>query len=588
MNRPPAPGAILPPLLRGTKGLLLVWLVASLILLAIAAPMLPGMQAKDPDDFMRLLEVRDWLSGQSWWDVRQHRMLPPLGADMHWSRLVDLPIAATLLVFRLFLAEPAASTAAMALVPLIELLVAMALIRRLLLALGEREAVALGGAALVPLFPVLTSNFLPLRIDHHGWQAILALACMLATRERTRRGAAIAGLLAGLWLTISLEGLMLVAALCALLAWRYVATRERALSPFLGAAAVSMTLLFLATRPLSWLAQPTVDAVSWPHIAAFAAAALLTALAPRLPGQRGPTGRALALAPAALAGAAIILAGLGPAAADPFSRMDPIVRRWWFDYIPEGLPITAQDASTTLMLLWTPGLVAAGWLTLRSIRPATAARWNEPVAMALIAALLSLVVMRTCVAAQLLCVPLSAVMIARALPSLRASRLMVVRVAGTVLCLVTLTPSLASGLGKHLPVGAPATSARPSSAGSAPCRLETLNRLPRSHIFTTLGLGPEILVRTPHSVVIGSYHRNDAAMRQVIEAFSGDPRTAEGIVRGQHAAYVVLCDSDPESHVMASRRGDALAGALLAGHGPGWLEAVQGFDGALKVFRVRH
>jgi hypothetical protein len=586
MNRPPAPGAALPPLLRGTRGLLLVWLGASLVLLAIAAPLLPGMQAKDPDDFMRLLEVRDWLSGQSWWDVRQHRMLPPQGADMHWSRLADLPIAAALLFFRLFLAEPAASTAAMALVPLIELLVAMALIRRLLLALGEREAVALGGAALVPLFPMLTSNFLPLRIDHHAWQAILALACVLATRRKGPQGAAIAGLLAGLWLSISMEGLMLVAALCALLAWRYVIRRERALAPFLGAAAFSMAVLFLATRPLSWLAHPAADAVSWPHAAAFAAAALLAALAPRLPGQHGPTGRALALAPAALAGAAILFAGLGPAAADPFSRMSPIVRQWWFDYIPEGLPITAQDASTVMMLLWTLALVIAGWLTLRG-RP-SAPRWNEPIAMALIAALLSLVVMRACVAAQLLCVPISAVMIARVLPRLRASRLMVVRVVGTVLCLVALTPSLASGLGKHLPSGAAAPSA-PSSAAtsSAPCRLETLNRLPRSHLFTTLGLGPEILARTPHSVVIGSYHRNDEAMRQVIEAFSGDPHAAQAIMRGQQAAYVVLCDSDPESHVMASRRGDNLASVLLAGRVPGWLEPVSGFEGGLKVFRVK-
>jgi hypothetical protein len=35
-------------------------------------------------------------------------------------------------------------------------------------------------------------------------------------------GAAITGLLAGVWLTISLEGLMLVAAFSGLMAWRFV------------------------------------------------------------------------------------------------------------------------------------------------------------------------------------------------------------------------------------------------------------------------------------------------------------------------------------------------------------------------------
>jgi hypothetical protein len=113
----------------------------------------------------------------------------------------------------------------------------------------------------------------------------------------------------------------------------------------------------------------------------------------------------MALVPVALVGAAIIFAGLGKAAVNPFGAMDPVVHRWWFDHIPEGLPITAQDASTRLMLLWTLGLVIAGWMTVRVTRPATAARWSELIVLALIAALLSLLVLRTSVAAELLCIP---------------------------------------------------------------------------------------------------------------------------------------------------------------------------------------
>jgi hypothetical protein len=582
-------------LLKGPRGVLLVWLAACVLLLCIAAPMLPGMSAQDPDDFMRLLQVRDWLGGQSYWDVHQYRMNPPHGADMHWSRLVDMPIAASLLFFRLFLPDAAATTAAMAFVPLLELLAAMALIRRILLALGEREAVALGGAALVPLFPVLTTNFLPLRIDHHGWQGVLALACVLSSLRRHTRGSVLTGALAAVWLTISLEGLMLVAALSGLMAWRYVAQRERSLAPFLGAAAGTMALLFVLTRPLSQLGHPVTDAVSWPHIAAFAVAGVLAHLTTRKVQATMPM-RIMALAPAALAGAGVIFAGLGRAAADPFSAMDPIVYRWWFEYIPEGLPITAQDMPTILMLIWTLLLVIAGWLFVARTRRATAPRWGELGALTLIAALLSLVVMRTSVAAQLLCVPFSAVMIARALPQMRASPVMLVRVLGTLLCLVVLTPSLATATGKGLvrawPAAMPGGAASIGggivpTANSSRCDLASLNRLPRAHIFAALDLGPEILVRTPHSVVMSGYHRNDAIMRQVIEAFSGDPRGAEAIVRASNASYVALCTDDSESHVYAARRGDGLAGALLAGQVPGWLERVAGFDGALKVFRVK-
>lgn len=577
------------------RKLLLVWLAACVLLLLIAAPMLPGMSAKDADDFMRLLQVRDWLAGQSWWDVRQYRMNPPYGADMHWSRLVDLPIAAALLFFRLFFSDSVATTAAMALVPLIELLAAMVLIRRIMLALGEREAVALGAAALIPLFPVLTSNFLPLRIDHHGWQGVMALACVLSSLRRDARGAAITGLLAGVWLTISLEGLMLVAALCGLMAWRFAWRGERALAPFLGGAAVAMTLLFLLTRPLWQWAHPVTDEVSWPHIAAFAVGSILAFGTTRRPAAT-PTLRIMALVPVALAGAAIIFAGLGKAAANPFSAMDPVVHRWWFDYIPEGLPITAQDTPTILMLLWTLGLVIAGWMTVRVTRPATAARWGELVALALIAALLSLVVMRTSVAAELLCVPLSAVMIAGALPRMRASPVMLVRVLGTLLCLVALTPSLATATGKGLVRAWPAVMPGGASmagqgivptVASAQCDLASLNRLPRATIFAALDLGPEILVRTPHSVVMSGYHRNDAVMRQVIDGFSGDPRDARSIVRAHHAAYVVLCTNDAESHVYATRRPDGLAASLLQNHAPDWLIPVAGFDGTLRVYRVK-
>ncbi len=159
------------------RAVLLVWLMCCALLIGVAWPQIIALKASDPDDYMRLLEVRDWLGGQGWLDVRQYRMNPPFGADMHWSRLVDLPIAAFLWVFRLFLPEQSASAAAMTAVPLLQMLVAMGLLHRLMLMMGESAKNALIAPALLLLFPLLTTNFMPLRIDHHGWQAILALAC---------------------------------------------------------------------------------------------------------------------------------------------------------------------------------------------------------------------------------------------------------------------------------------------------------------------------------------------------------------------------------------------------------------------------
>src|SRR5690349_21236823 len=52
----------------------------------------------DNDSSLRLVEVRDLLAGQGWFDLHQYRMGTEGGFLMHWSRLVDAPIAAIILV----------------------------------------------------------------------------------------------------------------------------------------------------------------------------------------------------------------------------------------------------------------------------------------------------------------------------------------------------------------------------------------------------------------------------------------------------------------------------------------------------------
>ena len=51
----------------------------------------------DNDSLLRLVQVRDLLGGQGWFDLHQYRMGPEGGFVMHWSRLVDAPIAAIIL-----------------------------------------------------------------------------------------------------------------------------------------------------------------------------------------------------------------------------------------------------------------------------------------------------------------------------------------------------------------------------------------------------------------------------------------------------------------------------------------------------------
>src|SRR4051794_1752047 len=56
----------------------------------------------DSDDAMRMVEVRDLMAGQGWFDLTAQRINPPQGLLLHWSRVVDVPIVALISVFRLF------------------------------------------------------------------------------------------------------------------------------------------------------------------------------------------------------------------------------------------------------------------------------------------------------------------------------------------------------------------------------------------------------------------------------------------------------------------------------------------------------
>ena len=153
----------------------LLWPLAAWALFAGASLWLThGPIQLDTDSAMRLVQVRDLLHGQSWFDTVQHRMNTPYGLPMHWSRLVDAPLALLMLVSETF-----------ALIAWPMLLYGALLF--LLARLAERLA---GARAVVPVLLLtllcteLFAVFTPGNIDHHGLQLVLMLAALLSVVEQ--------------------------------------------------------------------------------------------------------------------------------------------------------------------------------------------------------------------------------------------------------------------------------------------------------------------------------------------------------------------------------------------------------------------
>ncbi len=560
---------------------LAAWLAWCAVRLAIQ-PLL-GWEPVGPDDWTRLLQVRAWLDGQATWDVTQYRMNPPEGFSMHWSRLVDLPLAA--------LAWLLGERAALALVPLIWLLPALFALRAIMLRLGFSAIAIAFGLVILPLFPLLPGNFAPLRIDHHAPQAVLALVCAALLIRDTRRSAVACGVCAAAWIAISLEGLPLVAVIAGLYGLRY-GFGERALLPwFLGALAASAWLFSHATRgPVD---TAFCDILLPGHMLTFTAAAMIAAIIPFMPWQERVQGRFVALAAMGLVCLQLAMALLGQCATNPMAQLDPVLQTWWHGAIAEGLPVWRQPVSVALMLVWTVAIIAAGWWQAHRsgmFHHGRALPFTLLCLLALAAGGYSLLVMREGVVAQLLAIPFAALLLAHFLPRARAIAAPVPRVLATLAAIGLTTPLFASAFAKPLDRHFPAETMSPDvlamrEAGT--CTYAALSRLPQGKVFAPLDAGPAILGQSDHTIVAASYHRNQQPMADVLNALTGEVSDARRMIASHDADYVAICGAASDVALYGTASPDNFTNALLSETPPDWLAPVPSdSDSPLRVYRV--
>ncbi len=578
---------------RPDRRVLLVWLAMSAILLLVAAQRLLQGQFPDPDDTLRLVQVRDLIAGQGWFDPDQYRIDPPRGTPMHWSRLVDVPLAGLILLLTPLLGQAAAESVAVVAVPLLTLGATLWVVGRLAWRLmGQR--VAIYACLACGFMPALLYQFQPMRIDHHGWQIFtVALALWAISWRQPLHGGAVAGLAMAAGMAISIEVLPMAAAFAGVLFLRWLRDRyeHRWLAAYMQALAFGLAALIALTRGFGDLAQ-YCDAISPAHIGLFLLAALGTSIAAgRAHASRiglfamfGATG-ALALGFFALSAPACL--------ASPFSALDPLVREVWYVNVVEGQPIWKQDWSNSIpaMVQMTVALLAT--LALRARSHDWIRRWWSDYALLLLAAIvLSLFVWRSLAfAAVIAALPLGWLM-GEMLSRFRGDSPPLVRIGFAAALVVLLVPSAPIMATASVMPEEQARSPVVAKVAESNCRIRDeagrLNALPRGTIFAPLDIGPAILLKTDHAVVATGHHRANAAMADVIRAFTSSPEIARAIVAAYGADYLVLCTDLGEPRLLAHRAPEGLAAQLLGGEAPGWLESIV-HDGPREfaIYRVK-
>ena len=534
----------------------------------------------DNDSVMRLVRIRDLIAGQGWFDPAQYRMGLEGGFAMHWSRLVDLPVAALILLF--------GETAALVIWPVVLFASALFLILRAARNIGE-EAVALPAAVIGGLALYYVNLFVPGALDHHNVQLVLALALLvmlLRHRAPFACGAA-AGVLAALMLAVGMEAAPLVAAACGCVALAFVfGTRpdaQRAAGFGLGFGGAALACLVATLPQGEWLAAQC-DAFSLPQaslaiLGGFGLAAASIA--------QTRLRRAGALAVLAVATAALLLAAFPQCLADPYAGLDPRLTRYWLSAVKE-----AQPALSVLRV--DPAMFAACYVT-----PviALAAMWpiwrrGEAREMATMAALLAMAVLVSMwqVRGMLFSLPLAAIPLAAWVAQARrraetkpgaGSQLLM---AAAWLVSINIVWQAAAQLVVARGGDSAGTGEAASACTGAPSHA-ALAALPAGTVLAISNLGAPILAYTPHRVLAGPYHRNVDGNLAALDLLMGAPEEAEEQARRLGIDYVAVCPGNGETSAIASWAPQGLLARLAAGEVPAWLEPEEEKEG-LRIYRA--
>ncbi|WP_321325545.1 hypothetical protein [uncultured Parasphingorhabdus sp.] len=577
---------------RGNLPILLIWIAVSALLILITRGQIATGMGWDPDDQLRMVQLRDWLGGQSWFDTTQYRIGEPDSQPMHWPRWVEVPLALLVLLLNPLIGPAAAETTAMVVVPLITLGLALWLVARITEQVFDRPVAILAATLTATSVPIV-AQIRPMRVDHHGWQIVLALTALwtMFWPDKRKGGIALGAALA-LWLSISLEGLPISAAFIVLLVWRWVFQTEEGVRLFwtlLSFLSVSV-LLYLGSQGGFGIAINYCDALSPSHLLACTAGAAVI-----LPAIKWlPANIPMRVACLGLAGvpALAIFYSLSPqCVGGAFNTMDPLVREYWLVNVLEGLPIWYQNGKTMVTLLGGSIIVGLGSLIyIARVRPERIDRDRLFVLVYafLWALVLSLLVQRATAVAAAFALPFLAWVVRQAFLRARGIKNGLTRIFATAAVVLLIMPGpLAIALFNSVSVEDEKIE---DEAENTMCKsdesLHRLNALPRANILAPFDYGPRILLLTPHSVLATSHHRNDQAMGDQIRIFTASPNMARSLLEAHNIRYIVACDGEAELGIYAKRHPEGLWARLVEDEKPDWLQPVHIRDNDLHIWRV--
>jgi len=217
------------------------------------------------DDNVRMVQVLDWINGAGWYDRTIMRVNAPEGFTTIWSRIVDIPIAAVIILAQLFVTQKTAAIIAALIIPFAELTILLVIVAPWF----ARPLVGKKYARLIVLFLMFTTvmnyrqfsvaGFHPGEASHRSWYVILNLlifgaGARIAMGAVGTSAAMIMGIAAAISLAVGIEGFPIIAGAVAILlgiAWYFNRPRvaQRTMQAMIITAVLSFMLLPMHQPP---------------------------------------------------------------------------------------------------------------------------------------------------------------------------------------------------------------------------------------------------------------------------------------------------------------------------------------------------
>lgn len=543
-----------PALSLATVPLWVWWLIAvaaiTAMLSALAVTTDPNFQAYvgDTDDATRLLEVREFLGGTPWFDPVTYKLGGAHGLLTHWSRLIDLPLAAITRAAELFVPQETAVDVARIVWP-ITVLASLLWVVTVTVAKAAGATASRYALLLTVLSPLAIAQFRLGRVDHHNVMIAATLLSILTVWAYTNsaRAWALAGAALGFALVIGFEALAPAAALAVAVAlWGLLdRAQARQARSFTLALMLTLTAGFLLTIPPSRWTDIRCDAISLNFVALGAVAGTGLIIALKRSEQTSFFQRFAIAALFTVAGVAIYGALEPRCLMGPMGQVPLELKTVWLDDVAETRSIVADLFSGNV----TRALAFAAYFTLAVAVQALRFRKTRSNADLFLLAITACVMLLGVwqykflhYAGYLANIPI-AIWLAN-LGGIGKARPGIVQCAAIVCCNLTSFLTVSAYIQQWV-TPHPVLTAE-ELAGVQSCKtnaaVRELKAVPPGLMAAAIDLGPYIAYLTDHRALAAPYHRIPDAILANHHLFAAhDMRDAQKILEREKIDYVVIC-----------------------------------------------